>query len=786
MKTKILMMIMGIILVIASCQNSEGPRAEKTNIKSPEVVDYRALPFELDEVTLREGPFKHALELNIQSLLNYQPDRFLAKFRKNAGLEPKAEHYHGWEDDTLAGHSLGHYLSACSLMYKTTGDSRFLERVSYMVNELIECQKADGDGYIGAFPDGKRIFEQEIAQGNIRAEAFNLNGIWAPFYTQHKVMSGLNDAYHLCGIEKALEIEKKLADWLEGVVIGLSEEQVQEMLGCEHGGINEALANLYADTQDERYLKMAGLFHHKAILDPLAEGKDILPGKHGNTQIPKIIGLARLYELTGNETDRKTARYFWDRVVHHHSYVTGGHGNHEYFGEPDKLRDRLSQGTTETCNVYNMLKLSRHLFMWEAEAQVSDFYERALFNHILSSQHPEDGRVIYSLSLEMGGYKVYQDPCWFTCCVGTGMENHSKYSRNIYFHNDKELFLFQYIASELNWKEKGIKVRQITKYPEEPKITLEFICENPALFTLQIRYPYWAEKGIEVMVNGKSQEVKGEPGSFVAVRREWKDRDRVEIHIPFSLRLEAMPDDKNRVAVMYGPLVLAGDLGPVDDPEAKDTMYVPVFMTQDRNPSHWTEPVHGKPNTFRTKDVGRPRDVVLKPFYKTHERRYSIYWDLFTEQSWKERQKAYQQELEYQKMLEQMTIDFVQPGEPKLEQEHHFKGEKSRASSFHRRMYREAREGWFSYELKVFKGQPMALAVDYWGGYPGSKTFDILVEGEEISTEDISNKKDGHFVNVVYDIPDKLTFGKEKITVTFKAHPGNTAGPVFGVRVIKR
>jgi len=661
-----------------------------------------------------------------------------------------------------------------------------LERVSYMVNELIECQKADGDGYIGAFPDGKRIFEQEIAQGNIRAEAFNLNGIWAPFYTQHKVMSGLNDAYHLCGIEKALEIEKKLADWLEGVVIGLSEEQVQEMLGCEHGGINEALANLYADTQDERYLKMAGLFHHKAILDPLAEGKDILPGKHGNTQIPKIIGLARLYELTGNETDRKTARYFWDRVVHHHSYVTGGHGNHEYFGEPDKLRDRLSQGTTETCNVYNMLKLSRHLFMWEAEAQVSDFYERALFNHILSSQHPEDGRVIYSLSLEMGGYKVYQDPCWFTCCVGTGMENHSKYSRNIYFHNDKELFLFQYIASELNWKEKGIKVRQITKYPEEPKITLEFICENPALFTLQIRYPYWAEKGIEVMVNGKSQEVKGEPGSFVAVRREWKDRDRVEIHIPFSLRLEAMPDDKNRVAVMYGPLVLAGDLGPVDDPEAKDTMYVPVFMTQDRNPSHWTEPVHGKPNTFRTKDVGRPRDVVLKPFYKTHERRYSIYWDLFTEQSWKERQKAYQQELEYQKMLEQMTIDFVQPGEPKLEQEHHFKGEKSRASSFHRRMYREAREGWFSYELKVFKGQPMALAVDYWGGYPGSKTFDILVEGEEISTEDISNKKDGHFVNVVYDIPDKLTFGKEKITVTFKAHPGNTAGPVFGVRVIKR
>ncbi|HZX10880.1 MAG TPA: glycoside hydrolase family 127 protein, partial [Acidobacteriota bacterium] len=574
MKTRMFTAVIGIIMLLGSCQTSEEPVEKKVIPNGPEKIGFRALPFELDEVTLLEGPFKHALELNIKSLLNYEPDRLLAKFRKEAEIEPKAEHYHGWEDDTLSGHSLGHYLSACSLMYKTTGDSRFLERANYMVDELRECQKADGDGYIGAFPDGKRIFEQEIAQGDIRAKAFNLNGIWAPFYTQHKVLSGLNDAYHLCGSEKALEIEKKFADWLENVVMGLNEEQVQEMLKCEHGGINEALANLYADTQDQRYLKMARLFHHKAILDPLAEGKDILPGKHGNTQIPKLIGLARLYELTGNEKDRKTAEFFWDRVVFHHSYVTGGHGNHEYFGEPDKLRDRLSQGTTETCNVYNMLKLSRHLFMWDAEAQVSDFYEQALFNHILSSQHPEDGRVIYNLSLEMGGYKVYQDPFWFTCCVGTGMENHSKYGRNIYFHNDEELFLFQYIASELDWEEKGLKIRQVTNYPEDPKITLEFICEKPVPLTLQIRYPYWAEKGIQIQVNGKDQQKDGEPGSFVALRRKWKDGDQVKIHIPFTLRLEAMPDDKNRVAVMHGPLVLAGDLGPVDDPKAQDSLYV--------------------------------------------------------------------------------------------------------------------------------------------------------------------------------------------------------------------
>jgi uncharacterized protein len=566
MRQKVLIMSLGFILMTSFCCSPKELTDEKIITEGPEVIRFMALPFELDEVKLLEGPFKHAVELNIQSLLNYEPDRLLAKFRKESGLKPKAEHYHGWEDDTLAGHSLGHHLSACSLMYKTTGDPRFLERVNYIVDELSACQEADGDGYIGAFPEGKRIFEEEIAQGDIRAKAFNLNGIWAPFYTQHKVLSGLNDAYHLCGSEKALEIQKRFADWLESVVMGLSDEHFQEMLSCEHGGINEALTNLYADTQDKRYLKMALRFYHRAVLDPLAEGKDILSGKHANTQIPKLIGLARLYELTGNEKYQETAQFFWDRVSNHHSYVTGGNGNHEYFGEPDKLRDRLSQGTTETCNVYNMLKLSRHLFMWEAKAPVSDFYERALFNHILSSQHPEDGRVIYNLSLAMGGYKVYQDPFWFTCCVGTGMENHSKYSRNIYFHNDKELFLFQFISSELNWEEKGLKLRQITKYPEEPKVTLEFLCEKSVALTLQVRYPYWAEKGIQIKVNGESQKADGEPGSFVTLHRRWKNGDQVEVEIPFTLRLEAMPDDENRAAVLYGPLVLAGDLGPVEDP----------------------------------------------------------------------------------------------------------------------------------------------------------------------------------------------------------------------------
>ncbi len=750
------------------------------------MVTFRALPFELTEVHLLDGPFKHATELNVKSLLNYEPDRLLAKFRTEAGLEPKAEHYHGWEDNTIAGHSLGHYLTACALMFQTTGNNQFLDRVNYIVNELEICQEADEEGYIGAFPDGKRILEEEVAVGDIRSKGFDLNGIWVPYYTQHKVMGGLRDAYHLCGNEKALQVAVKFADWLEGIVTGLTDEQVQEMLHCEHGGINEVLAELYGDTGDEKYLKMSRIFHHKSILDPLAQGEDILPGKHGNTQIPKLIGLARRYELTGDETDRKTVEFFWDRVVNHHSYVTGGHGNHEYFGPPDSLRNRLSDGTTESCNVYNMLKLSRHLFEWEASAEVADFYERALFNHILSSQHPVDGRVIYNLSLEMGGFKSYQDPYWFTCCVGTGMENHSKYGRNIFFHNDEELFVSQFIAAELTWKEKGVKVLQITNYPEEQGTTLEFDCAEPVELTLQIRYPYWAENGIEIMVNGQKKRISQEPGSFIAIRRKWETGDKLEVKTPFTLRLETMPDDSNRITIMYGPLVLAGDLGPEDDPAAGDVMYVPIFMTENRNLANWTEAISGQANAFQTVDVGKPRDVEFKPFYQTHERRYSIYWDMFSEEAWKEFQAEYQAQLERRKKLEEMTVDFIQPGEMQHERDHNFQGERTRAGEFKNKKNRQSRDGLFSFDMKVLKGQPMGLVVDYWGGFPGSRTFDILIDGELLATENISDRNNGQFMDVSYEIPEEMTYDKQKITVKFQAHEGHIAGPVFGVRIVKR
>jgi len=774
-------MSLGFIILLTACSRNIDT-VDSNN--GPELIAFKVRPFRLDQVKLLDGPFKAATRMNESTLLEkYEPDRFMAKFRFEAGLEPKAEHYRGWEADTIAGHSLGHYLSACSMMAQSTGSELFLDRVNYIVDELEECQNVDGDGYIGAFPDGKRIFEEEIARGDIRAQSFDLNGLWAPFYTQHKVAKGLLDAYQLCGNEKALRVVKKFADWLDKVVSQLNETQIQNMLGCEHGGMNEVLAEIYGNTGDEKYLILSRKFHHDAILDPLTNGEDILPGKHGNTQIPKLIGLARRFELTGDESDRRAAEFFWETVVEHHSYVTGGHGNSEYFGAPDQLRNRLSRDTTETCNVYNMLKLTRHLFTWNASAKAADFYERALFNHILSSQHPEDGRVIYNLSLEMGGTKSYQNPYGFTCCVGSGMENHAKYGRNIYFRNSRELYLFQYIASELDWSEMRVKVRQETNFPQEQGATIQLTADRPARFTLQIRYPYWAEKGIEIAVNGKQMNVNGEPGSFVGIRRKWKDGDRIEIRIPFSLRLEAMPDDSSRVAVMYGPLVLAGDLGLAGDPRNQDAPSVPVLMTQERDPSRWTVQTGENPNAFVLKDVGQPRDVVLMPFYQTHDRFYTVYWDMHTEASLNALEEEHRKETERRIEIERRTLDFLQPGDGESEADHNFLGENTRSGIFKERQNRQAeRGGWFSFDLRVVPEEENILVVEYWGGFPGTKTFDILVSGEIIATENIANIKDGYFLWKEYPIPGELIRGNKRITVKFQGHIGHRAGPVFEVR----
>jgi DUF1680 family protein len=747
-------------------------------------VSLSASAFAIEDVRLLDGPFKRAMELDAQYLLKLEPDRLLSRFREYAGLKPKGEVYGGWENAGVSGHTLGHYLSACSMMYASTGDARFRKRVDYIVDELSACQKANGNGYVAAIPDGKRIFA-EIAAGKITSMGFDLNGGWVPWYTLHKLLAGLLDAHRYCGNRNALRIAAHLADWAIATTANLDEEKFQRMLACEHGGMNESLAELYARTGDPRYLALSRRFHHKAVLDPLAEQRDCLPGLHANTQIPKIIGVARRYELTGDKTDRTIAEFFWDTVVHRQSYVTGGDSDGECFGPAACLSDRLGETTTETCNTYNMLKLTRHLFAWHASAKYADYYERALYNHILASQDPDTGMMCYYVPLKPGHFKTYSTPFdSFWCCVGTGIENHSKYGDSIYFHDADGLFVNLFIPSVLKWQCKGLTVRQETKFPEEDTTHLTFSCREPVEMAVRVRYPGWAQSGIIVEVNGSDVPVSSHPGSYVTVRRTWQTGDCLEVKIPMSLRWESMPDKRNRAAVLYGPIVLAGDLGSDENKDAPLT--VPVFVTDGMPIAEWCKLVPGHALTFRSDGTGHPSDVTLIPFYKMHHRRYSIYWDLYTSDEWRSHEAELRAEEERQRQLDARTIDVLRVGEMQPERDHNLVGENTSVGDFRGRKWRHAPDGWFAFDMKVKPDSPLDLLCTYWGSEIGARVFDILIDGRKIATQSLHNDKPGELFDVAYHIPPELVSGKEKVTVHLQSHPGNIAGGIFGCRIVTK
>jgi hypothetical protein len=433
-----------------------------------------------------------------------------------------------------------------------------------------------------------------------------------------------------------------------------------------------------------------------------------------------------------------------------------------------------------------MLKLTRHLFEWHASAEYADYYERALYNHILASQNPEDGMVCYFVPLKSGSRKTYSTPFdSFWCCVGSGLENHAKYGDSIYFHSDDALWVNLFIPSELSWREKGLSLKQETRYPDTDTVSLTLKTRRPVTLALRLRYPAWATQGIHVSVNGRPENVTAKPRSFVEVRRRWKNGDRVELKIPMSLRLEALPDNPNRAAVLYGPIVLAGELGSEDEAGIAGLILVPALITEDRPLAEWIRPVAGGPATFGTVGVGRPRDVKFSPFFRMHGKRYAVYWDLFTPQQWVLREADYKAELERARRLEAMTVDFAQPGEMQPERDHNMQGERTDAGEHSSRKWRHARDGgWVSFDLKVLPDKPVSLVCTYWGSETGARTFDILANGVKIATQSLQNDKPGQFFDVTYAIPEELTRGKTKITVRFQARPGNTAGGFYGLRVI--
>ena len=749
----------------------------ETQIKVQPVISLQARAFRLQDVRLLDGPFKHAMELDRQYLLSLDVDRLLHNFRVNAGLPSSAEPLGGWEEPKgeLRGHFVGHYLTACALMYASTGDERLKEKGDAVVGGLAACQAKIGTGYLSAYPE--EFFD--------RVET--LKPVWAPYYTLHKIYAGLLDMYVYCDNRQALDVCRKFADWVIARNSRLSDEQMQKMLGTEHGGMNEVLANLYGLTGEQKYLTIAQRFNHMAVLGPASNREDKLTGLHANTQIPKFVGTARQYELTGQEWLKTASTFFWDTVVKERSYVIGGHSDGEAFSPKERLSEALGPSTTETCNTHNMLKLTRHLFCWDPKAEYADYYERALYNHILASQNPETGMMCYYVPLRSGSQKVYNTPLdSFWCCTGTGVENHAKYGDSIYFHNDTTLWVNLFIASELSWQAKGLKVRQETSYPDEAVSRLRFTVDKPVRLDVKIRRPWWATSGFETKVNGERASDSSEPGSYVTISRTWKTGDTVEIAMPFGLNTEGFRDNPKRLVFLHGPIVLSAEVNVAKSLPA-------VVAEQDRLLDS-LKPVAGKPSTFTGSSevfrfVGQDssRQVILEPFYKMHGgRHYVVYWDLLTAAQWQAKQDEYAAELAKQKALDARTVDRVRLGERGDERSHGLQGENTASGDFGGRTWRHATDGgWFSYTLKVLADEPQELLVTYWGSDSGGREFDILVDGRKIAAQKLENNKPGRFYDEMYPLAKQVTQGKTSVVVKFKAQPGKTAGGIFGCAILK-
>jgi DUF1680 family protein len=599
----------------------------RSGTSSVEVVPWKVLPFPNQQVRLLDGIFKQQMEIN-QGYLHLLPnDRLAHMFRINAGLPSSAEPLGGWEkpDCELRGHfSGGHYLSASALMYGSTGDEEVKTKADELVAILAQCQKAHGNGYLSAFPEE---FFDRLRDGK---------PVWAPFYTLHKIMAGHLDMYTHCGNEEALNTLEELAGWVEGWVTPLSDDHMQRVLEVEQGGMLEVLCNLYAVTGKEKYLWTARHFDHLAVLDPLAESRDDLTGLHANTNIPKIIGAARQYEVTGDRRYHDIASFFWEEVTKRRVFCTGGTSYDEHWmGPAGDLSHEVGQNMEECCCGYNMLKLTRHIYGWTADPRAMDYYERTLFNSRLGTQDPH-GLKSYFLPLGRGWWKYYNSPfASFWCCTGTGAEEFSKFNNTIYFQDGRGIYVNLFIASELAWPAKGLRLRQETNFPEEGKTALTLGLDRPVRLAIKIRIPYWATTTGGVQLNGKPLPVFASPSSYLALYRTWNDGDRIEIELPMGLHAAMLPGDESQQAMMYGPLVLAGLLG--DQGLTESNTYLgypttpggfpasaPEIQTTANNPTGWVEPLPRQPLAFQT--AFQSRLTPLAPLYKVRGQRYAIYW----------------------------------------------------------------------------------------------------------------------------------------------------------------
>ena len=762
--------------------------------------------FPLGDVTLLDGPLKRARDLNITTLLKYDTDRLLAPYLKEAGLTPKAKSFPNW--DGLDGHVGGHYLTALAIN-AATGSEECRTRMEYMISELQRCADANqknhpewGKGYVGGVPGSDRLWST-FKKGDFAA----FYGAWVPFYNIHKMYAGLRDAWLYCGNEQAKQLFLGFCDWAIDLTAGLSDEQMERMLDIEHGGMNEVLADAYAMTGDKKYLTVAKRFSHRRLLTPLSQRQDCLDNMHANTQVPKVIGFDRIAELSGEEYFHDASTFFWDIVTGERSLAFGGNSRREHFPSKEACRDFVRDiDGPETCNTNNMLKLTEDLHRRNPNAAYADYFELATFNHILSSQHPEHGGYVYFTSARPRHYRNYSAPneaMW--CCVGTGMENHGKYGQFIYTHVGKALYVNLFVSSELNWREKGIRLRQETGFPysETSRIT---ITEGKGQFPLLVRYPGWVKPGeLKVTVNGKAVDLISGPASYVAIDRSWKKGDVVEVRFPMHNSVKYLPNLPQYIALMHGPIMLAMKTGTEDLAHliADDSRFgqlavgkklpvneAPILINNHvEEIANQLQPIAGKPLHFTLSTrMENPIRNELQPFFEIHDSRYMMYWLALSEQNYKGYLEQMAKEEQAQQALEARTIDKVQPGEQQPESDHFMETDESQKGNTNDVFWRDASNGhYFSYLMQTAGRTDLSLRLKYWGvGEWKSHEFDIFVDDVLVKSVNNTGKyRISEFKYEVYDLPAEVLQGKKQVRVKFVAKPGKQIGEIYGVRLIK-
>lgn len=746
-------------------------------------------PAPLSAVRLLPSPYFTAVSVNLAYLHRLDPDRLLHNFRSQAGLAPKAAVYAGWESDTIGGHTLGHYLSALSLMHAQTGDAECKRRVGYIVDELAFCQAQSADGFVAGFTRRKgdavepgRVVFEEVRRGDIRARNFDLNGSWVPLYSWHKLLAGLLDAHSHCGNNPAIQVAEKLGAFIGGVFDALNEEQIQKMLSCEHGGLNESFAELYSRTGNRRWLALSEAIYHRKVLEPLSRSEDCLPNIHANTQIPKLIGLARLHELTGEARHLKAASFFWETVTRNYSYVIGGNADREYFAGPRSISRHITEQTCESCNSYNMLKLTRYLYAQRPHASYFDFYERTHLNHILAQHHPQTGMFAYMVPMMSGSHREFSTPFDdFWCCVGTGMESHAKHGDSIFWTRGNDVIVNLYIPAMLNLLHLPIALRLETEYPFSDDIVLTVTrSEAKGASAISLRIPAWCESP-SVRVDGHIAAPRVVEG-YLTLRRTWRTGQVVRLTLRRKLRIEPTVDDPGTVALLLGPLVLAADLGPAT---RRWDGLAPVLVGSDvvRDDDLARSIVPGaEPAAFRTLDLMQPADLTLRPFTFQHDNNTAVYFRRFTQSEWQQQQFKIKAEQTRLQELDARSTDVVRLGDADQERAHLLESKISYAVAYRGRAGRDARSGgFFECIMKAGPG-PLILQATYWGE-ERDRRFKIVIDGVIAASEQLNGAGPSDFIERDYSIEEALTEKKARLRIRFEPETGFSAGPVFGLRL---